>query len=263
MESLSPRWNFKGSPLRLQMRAHCNFLHWESLYLHNHDLWNDSLQGATLREWRQYVDFAKLESLSIQPRLQKTATRMLIKCAMSDQGFQSLTSLTMNFRPPDSHDREKRKVAHYQSVELFLTKLSPLSVLNLSGWHSYISMDSITTNQRSRLRKLDLSCFLQAWHHVNEQDILQLGRHCPLLEDFSVAIHRSKGYRMEVAFYKALGTLRGLKYLNLELDAMNPTFHRNKWTSLPPEQQSAEAIEPPSDPSFDEFDNEITDLYLV
>ncbi|KAJ5381852.1 uncharacterized protein N7496_004280 [Penicillium cataractarum] len=153
----------------------------------------------------------------------------------------------MDIRPQDSDYRGKRWAAHYQSVEQFLTKLPPLSVLTLFGWHSHISIDSLITTHGSRLRKLDLSCFLEAWQHVNEQDIFNL---------------EGIGDRKEVAFYRALGTLRGLKYLNLELDAMSATFRRDKWTRASPEQRSAEGIKPPSDPSFDEFDNELTDLYL-
>jgi hypothetical protein len=96
------------------------------------------MKSTVLTEWRQYVNFARLERLGLRPALHQAAIETLTEYPTFDQGFD------------------------------------------------------------------------------------QLGRYCPLLEDLSIPIQRSKGDSQEVALYRALGSLKSLKYLDLWLD-VSPT----------------------------------------
>jgi hypothetical protein len=217
------------------------------------------MKSKTLREWYHYIDFAKLEHLELFPALHEPAIETLIEFAMSDLGFRSLRSLKMDISPQSP---SRNTAAFYESIELFLTKLPPLSVLDLSGWQTNISIESIAMRHGPRLRRLHLARLPRFWQHLNQKDILQLGEHCPLLEELSLAVQRSKGDTKEVALYRALGTLRSLQYLDLGLDVSPAAFYRKEeCLAVPPQEQSFTAIESPTDLSFDEFDNEYTELY--
>lgn len=217
------------------------------------------MKSTTLTEWRQYVDFAKLERLELRPAVHQAAIETLTEYAISDQGFKCLRSLELDISP---HSPSRHTALFYESVTLLLTKLPPLSVLDLTGWHSRVSIERIAMRHGPRLRKLHLARFPGFWQNANEENILQLGRYCPLLEELSIPIQRSKGDSQEVALYRALGTLKSLKYLDLWLDVSPTALCREEdCLDVPPQEQLFPAIKSPTDPSFDEFDNEHTELY--
>lgn len=225
-----------------------------------HDAGQSMLMKSTvLTEWRQYVDFARLERLELRPAVHQAAIDTLTEYATFDQGFRCLRSLELDISP---HSPSRHTASFYESVTLFLTKIPPLSVIDLTGWHSRVSIESIAMRHGPRLRKLHLARFPVSWQHAKEENICQLGRYCPLLEELSIPIQRSKGDSKEVALYRALGTLKSLQYLDLWLDVSPTALYREEdFLEVPPQEQSFQAIESPTDPSFDEFDNEHTELY--
>jgi hypothetical protein len=217
------------------------------------------MKSTTLTEWRQYVDFANLEHLELRPAVHQAATETLTEYAISDQGFACLKSLKLDISP---HSPSTHTASFYELVNLFLTKLPPWSVLNLTGWHWCVFIESIAMSHGPRLRKLHLARLPQCWQHANEGDFLQLERYCPLLEEHSIPIQRSKGNSKEVALYRALGTLESLQYLDFWFDVPPTAFYREEdCRDVSPQEQLFQAIESPTDPSFDEFDNEPTELY--
>jgi hypothetical protein len=85
---------------------------------------------------------------------------------------------------------------------------------------------------------------------LSESSILQIGSHCPFLEDLQITLKRSQGDAAEVALYRALRTIRRLKYLTLALNASDPALIETEHTEY---HGGA-----PTDLSFDEFDNQIS-----
>lgn len=230
----------------------------ESLSLHDagHSM---LMESTTLTEWQQYVDFAKLKHLELRPAVHQAAIETLTEYATLDQGFRCLRSLEMDISP---HSPSRHTASFYESVKSFLVKLPPLSVLDLNGWHSRVSIESIAISHGPRLRKLHLARLPVSWQFANEENILQLGRYCPLLKELSVPVQRSKGDSKEIALYRALGALKSLQYLDLLLDVSPTALYREEdCLDVPPKGQLFQAIEPPTDPSFGKFDNEPTELY--
>lgn len=108
----------------------------------------------------------------------------------------------------------------------FLHDLPSLSTLQLWDWDRSISaVAALNPNLKTLL--------LSTWtveHIVNKpllQDhIQQLAELCPLLEDLSLELRRSRGDVDEVSLYRHLGRLPRLQHLSLQLDASPPPLSR-------------------------------------
>lgn len=216
------------------------------------------MEHATLIMLCQCVDFSNLKSLELKPGLTETTLEALKEYTTSGQGLSRLRSLKLDIYP---YGPSRHTARFYDSVTGFLSKLPPLSELELQGWHSRISIGSIARRHGSRLRRLHFNGFSLLWQHANKKEILQLGKYCPLLEELTIPVQRSKGDKKEVALYKALGTIPSLQYLDLWLEVSPAALYREDECLAVPIKYSAGTRESPTDPSFDDFDNQYMDLY--
>lgn len=216
------------------------------------------IEHTTLIMLCQCVDFSNLKSLELKPGLDEATLEALKEYTTSGQGLSRLRSLKLDIYPYGSSRHTTR---FYDSVTDFFGKLPPLSELELQGWHSRISIGSIAGRHGSRLRRLHFKGSPLRWQHGNKEEILQLGKYCPLLEELTIPVQRSKGDKKEVALFRALGTIPSLRYLDLSLEVSPAALYREDECLAVPIQYSPGTRESPTDPSFDDFDNQWIDLY--
>ncbi|KAJ5585068.1 uncharacterized protein N7459_004868 [Penicillium hispanicum] len=212
--------------------------------------------GTILGEWSQYTDFSVLQALELDSNVDHGFFKYWSGLELS---FPSLKTLRLDI---DTDHAGRRTAEFYQTVSRVLQSLPPLSELQLIGWHSLVSVESITKTHGACLRKLCLVSTL--WQCLTEREILHLGEYCPLLEDLAGYIRRTQGDEREVALYRALGTIRRLKHLHLGLEVSPMDLCRQEdILALPGQLSDFEPSEPPIDPSFDEFDYEYTERNLM
>ncbi|EAW24754.1 uncharacterized protein NFIA_102390 [Aspergillus fischeri NRRL 181] len=208
--------------------------------------------AAALEEWVPYIDFSTLRILDLGSSIKGEA----FAAWANHLHFPALRTLRL-FLGPEEVGAEQTPDFYLQATR-FLQSLPSLSEIHLIAWHSQLWIETLAKHHGSRLRKLSvtsgrklsvtsgrkLSVTSGLWQWFTEHDILQLGRYCPLLEKMSIPIRRTQGDAQEVAVYKALGTIRNLKFLDLELNVIDPTLY----------QENASI-----DSDWDDFDNQYTE----
>ncbi|GIK02987.1 hypothetical protein Aspvir_007053 [Aspergillus viridinutans] len=191
--------------------------------------------AAALEQWAPYIDFSTVQILDLGSFMHIAALS-----AWADHlHFPALRTLRL-FLGTTEGGAEQAPVFYSQAAR-FLQSLPSLSEIHLIAWHSQLSIGTLVKHHGPRLRKLSVTGL--PWQCFTEHDILQLGRYCPLLQKMSIPIRRTQGDAREVALYKALGTIRNLKFLDLALDVSDPTLYRRA----------------PIDPVWDDFDNQYTE----
>ncbi|KAE8130785.1 hypothetical protein BDV38DRAFT_291203 [Aspergillus pseudotamarii] len=217
------------------------------------------LTAMTLVDWGRHTNFSELETLELCSLAEPTA---LIVWSQQLK-FPKLKALYLQLKAPAFLEEDAPTTEFYEATTRFITSLSGLKELYLEGWHSLVSLDPLVNQHGCCLRKLDLSG-PQAWQCLTERDILQLGKHCPLLENLDIMIPRSEGDAREVVLYRAIGTIPRLQYLHLHLDVSDSSLsgsQDNVETDI--DQQIRRNFnpvrntnfKPPSEPSFDKFGN--------
>ncbi|KAF7182839.1 hypothetical protein CNMCM7691_002583 [Aspergillus felis] len=192
--------------------------------------------AAALEEWAPYIDFSTVQILDLGSSIQGEAL-----AAWADHlHFPALRTLRL-FLGTNEGGAEQA-LEFYPQAARFLQSLPLLSEIHLIAWHSQLSIGTLAKHHGPSLRKLSVAGL--PWQCFTEHDILQLSRYCPLLEKMSIPIRRTQGDSREVALYKALGTIRNLKFLDLALDVSDPTLY----------QEDASL-----DTDWDDFDNEYTE----
>ncbi|KAF4152009.1 hypothetical protein CNMCM6069_002738 [Aspergillus lentulus] len=176
--------------------------------------------AAALEEWATYIDFSVLRVLDLRSFIKGEAFE-----AWADHlHFPALQTLRLLLGTTSSEAENLSDV--FLRATRFLQSLPSLSCIYLEAWHSRLSIGTLGGHQGPRLVKLSVVGW--PFQYVNEHDILQLGRYCPLLEKMSIPIHRTQGDAREVALYKALGTIRNLRFLDLVLDVSDPTLYQEQ-----------------------------------
>ncbi|PKX92387.1 uncharacterized protein P174DRAFT_407907 [Aspergillus novofumigatus IBT 16806] len=192
---------------------------------------------AALEEWVPYINFSTVRILDLGSSITAEAF-----AAWADHlHFPALRTLRLFLGPTEAGSEQAP--GFYPQATKFLQSLPSLSEIHLIAWHSQLSIGMLAKHHGSRLRKLSVTNS-RPWQCFSEHDVLQLGIYCPLLEKMSISIRRTQGDAREVALYKALGTIRNLKFLDLELNVSDPTLYQEN-TSI--------------DPDWDDFDNQYTE----
>lgn len=163
-----------------------------------------------IEKWNQDTDFSVLKTFKLAA---SSALDALDYMATHCQ-FRSLTDLAICFKPDWSRWHPSD---YYSAASSFLLNLPPLSNLELHRWHPKMDTESILKLHGPRLQRLWLlPCRGET---VPLETIRHLSEHCPVLEELSTRIRRSRGDFQEVSKYKAIGALPRLKRLFLKLDA--------------------------------------------
>lgn len=207
------------------------------------------ISKQTMEEWEAHTDFSLLHTLKLETFIGKDILNHLT----TSTNFASLAALALNFRP-NTYDR-RLTADYYEHAKYFLHTLLPLSTLALSYWHRDLSLDFLKDRHGSCLHELSISpCVDQRL--INE-DAFFITENCPQLENLTITIPRSRGDATEVTFYKALSSLPRLQHLDLTLDATDPAIfiYHDAVEAFDPDD--SDGPEPPNDPVFDDFDQEI------
>ncbi|RHZ48621.1 hypothetical protein CDV55_100484 [Aspergillus turcosus] len=191
------------------------------------------MRAPALQEWAPYIDFSVLQILDLRSCILGEA----LASWADNLRFPALRTLRLFLGT--RRDGCERAPEFYPQPTRFLHSLPSLSEIYLESWHSELPIGTLAKRHGPRLRKL--SVVGVPWQCLTKDDILQLGRYCPLLEKMTIPIRRTQGNAEEVATYKALGTIKNLKFLDLVLDVSDPT--------LDDEHASV-------DPHWDDFDNQ-------
>ncbi|KAE8379381.1 hypothetical protein BDV26DRAFT_303725 [Aspergillus bertholletiae] len=228
------------------------------------------LTAAMLTEWGKHTNFSELETLE----LCSLATPTALAVWSGRLRFPTLKVLYLQLKAPTFLEEGAPRPAFYEAAVQFIQSLPPLQELYLDGWHSLAPIAPLVSQHGCCLRKLDLAGS-EPSQCLTGHDILQIGRHCPLLESLHLMIPRSQGDATEAALYRALGTIPRLKYLHLHLDVSDASLGGSQEIVAAPSRtefdhefrreprrniNSALTVtsKPPSEASFDEFGNEFT-----
>jgi hypothetical protein len=208
-----------------------------------------------LYEWSYATDFSVLQVLKIHAELADETFDIWKETGLSS--FPSLKVLRLNFGPGRYGSRDPRPVQFYDGACEFLQKLPPLTELELNNWHLRIDIDSLVDTHGSHLRKLKLGT-PAAWQVVSRDQIRKISQKCTLLENLELGIDGAQSHAEKSEVYAALGSIRNLQCLDLHIEVALkglPTLPRVEVTSSS-QGFTGVGSEMPSDPSFDEFENE-------
>jgi hypothetical protein len=111
-------------------------------------------------------------------------------------------------------------------VDNFLATLSPLQSLTLSEKLNDSIIDNVTARHGPTLRELNLrpSGAIGLDWRITAPHIDMIASRCPNIVSMTLVLQRSMGDRIETQCYEALGSLRRLKKLQLNLNCTNPDF---------------------------------------
>lgn len=145
--------------------------------------------------------------------------------------FKALGSLALNvlifdYFDPDFGDLDRR-------LSEFMLALPPLVTLYLCGYFHKATFDAVMQQHGASLRHLTLRPGKEMPHapprtpndvvkpepfFLSNDEVEDIRRHCPDLLELSLWIHRTQGDGREVAIYRAIGDMRRLKSVDLELE---------------------------------------------
>lgn len=165
-----------------------------------------SLIGASsehhmgIKPWTEATDFSCLRVLHLQ-----CATGQMLSWAAENVSFRSLKELRLYMPHYDK--------AISSCVE-FLSVIPPLEKLDYSGEHGEV-LDCILKIHGPTLLKLSLDDDYQS---LDLSTVRKLQVTCPRLQSLDIFIKRHLSDETEVSVYRALGKMRHLTELSIELD---------------------------------------------
>jgi F-box-like len=178
------------------------------------DLWD-------IRSWCTAIDLSRLQVLELSSNGAEDL------CFAVKVKFTGLKTLILELQGrgftaplPDYDD----------ALSQFLYSLPPLKALKLFGDISQGAFDAVVEQHGGSLQRLHLvaSPTFNRWDSssryfvFNEEHIELISTTCTQLEELTIKIPRSQGDSSEVAIYRALGSISGLRDLYLILDCSKP-----------------------------------------
>lgn len=208
----------------------------------------------SLEIWNNAIDFSALKVLRITTGL----TMDVIEYLAEECRFPSLTSLQIWLNLDKyvyGSRRYEYQPAYCSAANIFLLSLPALSSLHISGWKRKMATDQIIKQHGSRLRRLTLVS--SHGEVLGLEELHQLGESCPLLEELTIKVSRSRGDAHEVAKYKALGQLPRLRRLFLNLDASDITLLQHGDDDRDNDEDRENHVPyTRNDPTFNDFDQQ-------
>jgi hypothetical protein len=169
--------------------------------------------------WSTFVDFSNLRHFEYDCDVSKDLLQLFISNAVNSgkAWFRTLRSLGLTFGIWGSN---------YNSAEMdvlldrFLSLLPPLESLSLQGHVGPLSMETILSRHGPTLRTLLLPTYSgkELPNCVDAQQVLNIARSCPRLQDIRVRVRRCHGGQKEAAVYRALGRIPLLRRAQVTLD---------------------------------------------
>ncbi|KAF2792043.1 hypothetical protein K505DRAFT_418725 [Melanomma pulvis-pyrius CBS 109.77] len=179
--------------------------------LHGH-LMKLALRGESstflqrLQCWSRHTEFSRLYTLDLSNGVELNALQALMD--MADDGvFKCLRTLSLFV-----FDTEEIQGPMEIMANKFLSALRPLQGLNVRGWANRSIIPLILEHHGASLNRLHLSI------RLSDNDIEDLRKACPNLQDVRLSVKRRQGDEQEVSQYKLLGFISRLQRLTLLLD---------------------------------------------
>lgn len=187
------------------------------------------LNIATLETWEGIVDFSCLKSLTC-----KIGDEDFFRHVAASSTFPRLEHLDITLLPSVTDGMDNWR----PSFEAFFGSLRPLTSLSISGALYDPLLDIIAEKYGEALEVLEV----QPSRDFDDQGAVPLLRltgpviellasKAPNLTTITLTLKRSMGDRTETRCYEALGTLKNLRHVNLNLDCSNPS----QWNLSPEE----------------------------
>lgn len=216
------------------------------------------VSASDIGSWQVHTDFRALKVLKIASRISLDALNIL-----SSVDMPSLQSLSLTVH------KNSASTALITAVNHLLLVVRPVRNLCLEKTIQTLSLIQIVEHHGITLRRLSLlptkdyaACNKQ-WsdYYLPSSTILSaITRPCPLIEELTMAVRRSKGSGEEVQMYQILGCLSKLRDLSLALDASGYSI---LWSFEAFTNNLGHATRdwppPPDNELFDDFEGE---LYL-
>jgi hypothetical protein len=178
----------------------------------------------SLMRWSEATDFSKLRELMIHSEVDREALLWLTTSCR----FTALEKLALNLEPIDPDGTPEHPS---DAIDDLLLSLNPLTSLRLVGFFGPQTISLVLSHHGHQLRYLLLS-FTEP---LSETDLAQgradfatvpllhdLRQSCPLLEELSLCMLRSRGDASEVAIYRAIGQIPSLRKVHLSILCPQP-----------------------------------------
>ncbi|GAB1309950.1 hypothetical protein MFIFM68171_00160 [Madurella fahalii] len=205
-----------------------------------------------LQAWSSCTDFSSLRHLSLGGGVGNTYVGIngeAMRWFAQNCSFPRLKALYVHLYRDDAR---MEKPDYAIDAITFFNALEPLEELSVSGPLEHNIVDAILGRHGRTLRKLGLrpyeseSSLCDNRPHIpltfGKEDILQIQAQCPVLQDLSLSVKRTRSDMREVDLYRAFGAMEHLQFLFLILDCSNWHVYRTGSST--------------DDPSFDEYDRQ-------
>jgi hypothetical protein len=178
----------------------------------------------SLMRWSEATDFSKLRNLMIHNRVDREALLWL----KTSCRFTALDKLALNLEPMDPDGTPEHSS---DAIDDLLLSFNPLSSLRLVGSFEPRTVSLVLSHHGHRLRCLLLSStepLSEIYLTQGRADFAtipflhNLRQSCPLLEELSLCMLRSKGDASEVAIYRAIGQIPSLRKVHLFIHCPQP-----------------------------------------
>ncbi|CAI6340566.1 unnamed protein product [Periconia digitata] len=186
-----------------------------------------SIDIPKLELWQGLADLSNLKSLTLT-----TKDEAFLAHVASNNPFPKLDELNITLEPIEQATSDSWQLA----LENFFHNLPPLRSLDISGVFREPELDTIAKVHGATLRRLK---FDPQWNQnddraepspkITAQLLERLASNSPNLSEFTLTVRRTMGDQAEVLCYEALGMLKRLKHLTLNLDCNNG----GRYTLLP------------------------------
>ncbi|OQE25443.1 hypothetical protein PENSTE_c006G03289 [Penicillium steckii] len=161
-----------------------------------------------LDHWSARTDFSKLQALELEAQLKPDTARYLA----TEFHFPCLNTVVLGRL---RREAENSIDDHSEAVNKLLSYLPPLKSLTLDQWYPEISIEAMAIRHGPSL--LELKFLNYPGEALTKDNLEALGQHCILLQDVTLNLRRSQGDDKEASLYKALGSVRNLQFITLDL----------------------------------------------
>jgi len=186
----------------------------------------DGNSPAEIDEWFSVIDFSQLHSLNIETIGPFTLEKLI--SSVAETGLNKLQSLKLR-----SSSLPWYSESQFRPTASLLHLLQPLSVLKITAQIGEEILMSVLYYHGKTLKQLhltELQVFNAGQPRVlnDDENMKDLIKFCPNLEDIEFRMRRTLGDKKEVGLYRALGGLRRLRRVSIILDCeiveKNSTF---------------------------------------
>ncbi|KAF2100240.1 hypothetical protein NA57DRAFT_54336 [Rhizodiscina lignyota] len=205
-----PRGEWKGfiPPVDIFKKAHLLSLSFCA--------YDDRLSRKKLDLWEKHIHFNSLQRMQFS-----VSDSTILRDMMINNQLASLEELCITL------ECQKTDETFKDVAESFFVALNPLKVLKVGGTLHRELVMKICEQHGGALHELSFTPYEDGYGmagpplRFNEDDFGAIANTCHILREIKITIRRSMGNRQETECYEALGKIRTLREVNLQLDCTN------------------------------------------